>query len=105
MSLEQMPLLSCQFLKGYREQRLAHLVLSSITMGYVWQEGEAQPKEVRGREMPVLSSACSSAPGISSLLGTILFKVYFLIYFVGYPLKDRKRDNLNKELLFFLVGS
>lgn len=41
-----MPLLNCQFLTGYREQRLAHLVLTFITMGYVWQDGEAQPKEV-----------------------------------------------------------
>ncbi|MBZ3886776.1 Indoleamine 2,3-dioxygenase 2 [Sciurus carolinensis] len=43
--VNKMPLLNCQFLKGYREQRLAHLVLSSITMGYVWQEGETQPIE------------------------------------------------------------
>ena len=44
-----MPLLSCQGLKSYREQRLAHLVLSFITMGYVWQEGQTQPKEVRAK--------------------------------------------------------
>ncbi|TKC49308.1 hypothetical protein EI555_018896, partial [Monodon monoceros] len=43
--VNEMPLLNCQFLTGYREQRLAHLVLSFITMGYVWQDGEAQPKE------------------------------------------------------------
>lgn len=41
-----MPLLNCRFLTGYREWRLAHLVLSFITMGYVWQDGETQPKEV-----------------------------------------------------------
>lgn len=56
-SLEQMPLLNCQFLKSYREQRLAHLVLSLITMGYVWQEGEAQPAEVRDTLMPDCSWA------------------------------------------------
>ncbi|KAJ8786435.1 hypothetical protein J1605_006216 [Eschrichtius robustus] len=43
--VNEMPLLNCQFLTGYREQRLAHLVLTFITMGYVWQDGEAQPKE------------------------------------------------------------
>lgn len=48
-SFEQMPLLNCQFLRSYREQRLAHLVLSFITMGYVWQEGETQPKEVKNK--------------------------------------------------------
>lgn len=45
-----MPLLDCRFLKSYREQRLAHLALAAITMGFVWQEGEAQPPKVRGKE-------------------------------------------------------
>ncbi|XP_071338676.1 indoleamine 2,3-dioxygenase 1 isoform X2 [Trachinotus anak] len=35
-----MPLLSSKFLQKHRELRLAHLALSSMTMGYVWQEGE-----------------------------------------------------------------
>ncbi|KAH0507239.1 Indoleamine 2,3-dioxygenase 2 [Microtus ochrogaster] len=39
----KMPLLDCRFLKSHREQRLAHLVLAAITMGFVWQEGETQP--------------------------------------------------------------
>ncbi|KAM7110644.1 indoleamine 2,3-dioxygenase 2 isoform 2-T2 [Molossus nigricans] len=43
--VNKMPLLNCQFLRSYREQRLAHLVLSLITTGYVWQEGETQPQE------------------------------------------------------------
>ncbi|XP_038951143.1 indoleamine 2,3-dioxygenase 2 isoform X1 [Rattus norvegicus] len=42
----EMPLLDCRFLTSYREQRLAHLVLAAITMGFVWQEGEAQPQKV-----------------------------------------------------------
>ncbi|KAL6039017.1 hypothetical protein STEG23_007147, partial [Scotinomys teguina] len=41
----KMPLLDCKFLKGHREQRLAHLVLAAITMGFVWQEGESQPQK------------------------------------------------------------
>lgn len=72
-SLEQMPLLNCQFLKGYRERRLAHLVLSFITMGYVWQEGEAQPAEVKGKLMSVWSWGRSAAPGTCCLLGTTVF--------------------------------
>ncbi|XP_055972884.1 indoleamine 2,3-dioxygenase 2 isoform X2 [Sorex fumeus] len=44
--VNKMPLLDCQFLTGHREHRLAHLVLSLITMGYVWQEGETQPQTV-----------------------------------------------------------
>ncbi|XP_037668519.1 indoleamine 2,3-dioxygenase 2 isoform X7 [Choloepus didactylus] len=42
VQVNKMPLLNCEFLKGYQEQRLAHLILSFITMGYVWQEGETQ---------------------------------------------------------------
>lgn len=42
----QMPLLSSQFLQKHRELRLAHLVLSMMTMGYTWQEGENNTVEV-----------------------------------------------------------
>ncbi|KAM9621689.1 indoleamine 2,3-dioxygenase 2 isoform 2-T2 [Trichechus inunguis] len=49
--VNKMPLLNCHFLKSYREQRLAHLVLSFITMGYVWQEGETQPEQVLPRNL------------------------------------------------------
>ncbi|MEQ2250258.1 hypothetical protein ILYODFUR_038083, partial [Ilyodon furcidens] len=40
--VNKMPLLSTRFLKDHRELRLAHLVLSMITMGYVWQEDAAK---------------------------------------------------------------
>ncbi len=43
---DQMPLLSSQFLQKHRELRLAHLALSVMTMGYVWQEGENNTVEV-----------------------------------------------------------
>lgn len=42
----QMPLLSSKFLQKHRELRLAHLALSMMTMGYVWQEGENDTVEV-----------------------------------------------------------
>ncbi|XP_069555906.1 indoleamine 2,3-dioxygenase 1 isoform X2 [Brachyistius frenatus] len=38
--INKMPLLSSKFLQKHRELRLAHLALSMMTMGYVWQEGE-----------------------------------------------------------------
>ncbi|XP_072244276.1 indoleamine 2,3-dioxygenase 1 [Leuresthes tenuis] len=38
--INKMPLLSTKFLQKHRELRLAHLALSMMTMGYVWQEGE-----------------------------------------------------------------
>ncbi|KAM9743513.1 indoleamine 2,3-dioxygenase 1 [Menidia menidia] len=38
--VNKMALLSTEFLQKHRELRLAHLALSMMTMGYVWQEGE-----------------------------------------------------------------
>lgn len=42
-----MPLLSTNFLHKHKELRLAHLALSMMTMGYVWQEGENNTVEVK----------------------------------------------------------
>lgn len=42
----QMPMLSSDFLQKHLELRLAHLALSVMTMGYVWQEGENDTVEV-----------------------------------------------------------
>ncbi|XP_015361684.1 indoleamine 2,3-dioxygenase 2 isoform X1 [Marmota marmota marmota] len=66
--VNKMPLLSCQFLKSYRQQRLAHLVLSSITMGYVWQEGETQPKEVLPRNLAIPFVEVSRKLGLPPIL-------------------------------------
>lgn len=41
-----MPLLSSRYLQKHRELRLAHLALSMMTMGYIWQEGEQNTVEV-----------------------------------------------------------
>nr|KAF6368682.1 indoleamine 2,3-dioxygenase 2 [Myotis myotis] len=66
--VSKMPLLNCQFLKGYRERRLAHLVLSFITMGYVWQEGEAQPAEVLPRNLALPFVEVSRDLGLPPIL-------------------------------------
>nr|XP_033805560.1 indoleamine 2,3-dioxygenase 1-like [Geotrypetes seraphini] len=44
--VEKMPLLSTHALTDYKEQRLAHLALGFITMGYVWQEGSDKAQKV-----------------------------------------------------------
>lgn len=51
----QMPLLNSKFLQKHRELRLAHLALSMMTMGYVWQEGENNTVEVTPRWCEVFS--------------------------------------------------
>ncbi|XP_032474469.1 indoleamine 2,3-dioxygenase 2 isoform X2 [Phocoena sinus] len=66
--VNEMPLLNCQFLTGYREQRLAHLVLTFITMGYVWQDGEAQPKEVLPRTLALPLVEVSRNLGLPPIL-------------------------------------
>lgn len=52
----QMPQLNTQHLRGREELHLAHLVLSFITMGYLWQEGEEGTVKVRA------TRAASPAP-------------------------------------------
>lgn len=42
-----MPLLETHLLRTHRELRLAHLALSIMTMGYVWQEGERETVKVQ----------------------------------------------------------
>ncbi|GAB1293053.1 Indoleamine 2,3-dioxygenase 2 [Apodemus speciosus] len=74
----KMPLLDCTFLKSYGEQRLAHLALAAITMGFVWQEGEDQPGKNYNATRPWDISNLEtiiSFPGGESLRGFILVTV------------------------------
>nr|XP_044987372.1 indoleamine 2,3-dioxygenase 2 isoform X2 [Jaculus jaculus] len=66
--VDKLPLLDCRFLEGYREQRLAHLVLGAITMGYVWQEGETQPRGVLPRTLAIPFVEVSRALGLPPIL-------------------------------------
>ncbi|XP_032185101.1 indoleamine 2,3-dioxygenase 2 isoform X1 [Mustela erminea] len=66
--VNKMPLLNCQFLQSYREQRLAHLVLSLMTMGYVWQRGETQPQEVLPRNLALPLVEVSRNLGLPPIL-------------------------------------
>uniref|UniRef100_A0A8C3WNR7 Indoleamine 2,3-dioxygenase 2 n=1 Tax=Catagonus wagneri TaxID=51154 RepID=A0A8C3WNR7_9CETA len=66
--VNEMPLLSCRLLKGYREQHLAHVVLSFITMGYVWQEGDTQPREVLPRNLALPLVEVSRHLGLPPIL-------------------------------------
>ncbi|XP_060038086.1 indoleamine 2,3-dioxygenase 2 isoform X2 [Erinaceus europaeus] len=63
-----MPLLNCQFLRDYPEQRLAHLVLSLITMGYIWQEGETKLDEVLPRNLALPLTEVSRSVGLPPIL-------------------------------------
>ncbi|XP_058381385.1 indoleamine 2,3-dioxygenase 2 [Diceros bicornis minor] len=66
--VNKMPLLSCQFLKSHRERRLAHLVLSFISTGYIWQEGETKPEEVLPRNLAIPFVEVSRNLGLPPIL-------------------------------------
>ncbi|XP_023796545.1 indoleamine 2,3-dioxygenase 2 isoform X1 [Cyanistes caeruleus] len=66
--VRQMPQLSSQHLRGREELHLAHLVLSFITMGYVWQEGEEGTVQVLPRNLAVPYWEVSQALGLPPIL-------------------------------------
>ncbi|NWV58486.1 I23O2 dioxygenase, partial [Daphoenositta chrysoptera] len=66
--VHQMPQLSTQHLRGHGELHLAHLVLSCITMGYVWQEGEEGTVQVLPRNLAVPYWEVSQALGLPPIL-------------------------------------
>ncbi|NXO25284.1 I23O2 dioxygenase, partial [Cisticola juncidis] len=66
--VHQMPELSTQPLRGREELHLAHLVLSFITMGYVWQEGEEGTVQVLPRNLAVPFWEVSQALGLPPIL-------------------------------------
>ncbi|XP_063167304.1 indoleamine 2,3-dioxygenase 2 [Candoia aspera] len=66
--VNKMPLLSCQYLQGHRELYLAHLVLSCITMGYVWQEGEKGAAKILPRNLAIPLGQVSEMLGLPPIL-------------------------------------
>ncbi|XP_036608804.1 indoleamine 2,3-dioxygenase 2 isoform X2 [Trichosurus vulpecula] len=66
--VDVMPLLSCHLLKGHREQYLAHLLLSFITMGYIWQEGENNIPKVLPRNLALPFVEVSRTLGLPPIL-------------------------------------
>ncbi|XP_061448395.1 indoleamine 2,3-dioxygenase 2 isoform X2 [Rhineura floridana] len=63
-----MPLLSSQYLQGHKELYLAHVVLSYITMGYVWQEGEKGTIKVLPRNLAIPFGEISRVLGLPPIL-------------------------------------
>ncbi|NXM71165.1 I23O2 dioxygenase, partial [Serilophus lunatus] len=66
--VHQIPQLSARHLRGREELHLAHLVLSFITMGYVWQEGEEGTVQVLPRNLAVPYWEVSKALGLPPIL-------------------------------------
>ncbi|NWY39974.1 I23O2 dioxygenase, partial [Sylvia atricapilla] len=66
--VHQMPQLSTQHLRGREQLHLAHLALSFITMGYIWQEGEEGTVQVLPRNLAVPYWEVSQALGLPPIL-------------------------------------
>ncbi|NXE55629.1 I23O2 dioxygenase, partial [Casuarius casuarius] len=66
--LRQMPQLSTRDLRGREELRLAHLVLSFLTMGYLWQEGEEGALKVLPRNLAIPFWEVSQSLGLPPIL-------------------------------------
>ncbi|NWU49963.1 I23O2 dioxygenase, partial [Dromas ardeola] len=66
--VHQMPQLSTRHLRGREELHLAHLVLSFITMGYIWQEGEEGTVKVLPRNLAIPFWEVSQVLGLPPIL-------------------------------------
>ncbi|XP_028270343.1 indoleamine 2,3-dioxygenase 1 [Parambassis ranga] len=98
--IDKMPLLSTAFLQKHRELRLAHLALSMMTMGYVWQEGESDTVEKLPSALAVPYwevSQCLGLPPVLTHADAVL---------ANWKKKDPEGpfDMENLELLFSFPG-
>ncbi|KAI3371913.1 hypothetical protein L3Q82_006786 [Scortum barcoo] len=93
--INKMPLLSSQFLQKHRELRLAHLALSMMTMGYVWQEGENNTVEMLPHNLAVPFWEVSQRLGLPPIL------THADAVLANWRKKDPEG---NLELLFSLPG-
>ncbi|CAJ1068591.1 indoleamine 2%2C3-dioxygenase 2 [Xyrichtys novacula] len=66
--INKMPLLSSQFLQKHKELRLAHLALSTMAMGYVWQGGESDTIEILPKSLAVPFWEVSQRLGLPPIL-------------------------------------
>uniref|UniRef100_A0A8B9S1E0 I23O2 dioxygenase n=1 Tax=Accipiter nisus TaxID=211598 RepID=A0A8B9S1E0_9AVES len=85
--VHQMPQLSTQHLRGREELHLAHLVLSFITMGYLWQEGEEGTVKVLPQNLAVPFWEVSQALGLPPILSH-----------TDFVLANWRRKNPNRNL-------
>ncbi|KAA0713662.1 Indoleamine 2,3-dioxygenase 2 [Triplophysa tibetana] len=68
LKVHNMPLLETHLLQSHRELRLAHLALSTLTMGYVWQEGERETIKVLPQNLAVPLWEVSQRLGLPPIL-------------------------------------
>ncbi|XP_063051518.1 indoleamine 2,3-dioxygenase 1 isoform X1 [Engraulis encrasicolus] len=98
--VHEMPELETELLLDHRELRLAHLALSIITMGYVWQEGDNQTVKVLPRNLAVPYWSVSQKLGLPPIL------THADAVLANWKRKDPHGEiNMeNVDLLFYLPG-
>lgn len=68
LRIHNMPLLTTDLLRTHRELRLAHLTLSVMAMGYVWQEGEKETVKMLPQTLSVPFCDVSRRLGLPPIL-------------------------------------
>uniref|UniRef100_A0A4X2KL45 Indoleamine 2,3-dioxygenase 1 n=1 Tax=Vombatus ursinus TaxID=29139 RepID=A0A4X2KL45_VOMUR len=91
--VKQLPELNISQLQGHKEQRLAHLALAVITMGYVWQDSEVMQVLPRKIAVPFCE--------ISKQLGLPPIMVYADCVLANWKKKD---PSGNMDTLFAFPG-
>ncbi|XP_038641563.1 indoleamine 2,3-dioxygenase 1 isoform X1 [Scyliorhinus canicula] len=98
--VNNMQLLSTGFLIGHKQLRLAHMALSFITMGYVWQEGEHNIAKVLPKSLAVPFCEISKIIGLPPIL------VHADCVLTNWKKKDPKKEMElgNLDIIFTLPG-
>ncbi|XP_051896961.1 indoleamine 2,3-dioxygenase 1 [Pristis pectinata] len=98
--VNKMQLLGTHLLTGHKQLRLAHLALSFITMGYVWQEGEHNSTKVLPKNLAVPYCKVSEVLGLPPIL------VHADCVLANWKRKDPNRgmELRNLDTIFALPG-
>ncbi|XP_049628673.1 indoleamine 2,3-dioxygenase 1 [Suncus etruscus] len=100
-NVEKLPKLSIDDLQGHKLQRLAHLVLGYITMGYVWNKGDEEDvKKILPRNIAIPYCELSKKLGLPPIL------VYADCVLANWKKKDPNGPMTyeNMDILFSFPG-
>ncbi|XP_053772795.1 indoleamine 2,3-dioxygenase 1 isoform X2 [Desmodus rotundus] len=99
-AVEKLPEFSIDDLSGHKQQRLAHLALGSITMAYVWGQGDGDVREVLPSNISIPYCKLSERLGLPPIL------VYADCVLANWRKKDPKgpMSYENMDILFSFPG-
>ncbi|XP_064605266.1 indoleamine 2,3-dioxygenase 2-like [Liolophura sinensis] len=83
--IDTLPVLDHTVLRGHRQKRLAHLQLSLMTSGYVWQEGPNNPPKYLPAGLAIPLWEVSQEIGVPPVIG------YSSLFIVNWGKNDENR--------------